>query len=86
MPSGHLGTVKSMERDSLPCAIARAGDHVAVVLQVVDGGCVIQGGVLCHPDFPVSVGKHFQLKVLILECASPILIGSQVSFNVHKFI
>ncbi|KAI4376222.1 hypothetical protein MLD38_014008 [Melastoma candidum] len=83
MPSGHLGTVKSMEHDSRPCTVARAGDHVAVVLQGVDGSRIIKGGVLCHPDFPISVAKHFELKVLTLEGASPILIGSQVELHIH---
>lgn len=78
MPSGEIGTVRSMERDSEPCSIARAGDSVAVSLQGIDPSRVMSGGVLCHPSFPVSVAKHLELKVLILDVAPPILIGSQV--------
>ncbi|XP_043709762.1 HBS1-like protein isoform X4 [Telopea speciosissima] len=83
MPSGDLATVRSLERDSQSCTTARAGDNVAVSLQGIDGGNVMAGGVLCHPDFPVAVATHLELKVLTLEAALPILIGSQVEFHVH---
>ncbi|KAF8036675.1 hypothetical protein BT93_C2408 [Corymbia citriodora subsp. variegata] len=83
MPSGDVGTVRSLERDSRPCAIARSGDNVAVVLQGIDTSKVIAGGVLCHPNFPISIAKHLELKVLILDGASPILIGSQLEFHIH---
>ncbi|XP_057478420.1 uncharacterized protein LOC130765861 isoform X3 [Actinidia eriantha] len=83
MPSGDVGTVRSLERDSQPCAIARAGDNVAVYLLGIDGSHVMSGGVLCHPDFPVSVAKHLELKILTLDVATPILIGSQLEFHIH---
>ncbi|XP_056162606.1 uncharacterized protein LOC115692681 isoform X2 [Syzygium oleosum] len=83
MPSRDMGTVRSLERDSRPCAIARTGDNVAVVLQGIDTSQVISGGVLCHPDFPISITKHLELKVLVLDGASPILIGSQLEFHIH---
>ncbi|XP_048133788.1 HBS1-like protein isoform X3 [Rhodamnia argentea] len=83
MPSGDVGTVRSLERDTRPCAIARAGDNVAVVLQGIDTSHVISGGVLCHPDFPITIAKHLELKVLVLDGASPILIGSQLEFHIH---
>lgn len=78
MPSAVLGTVRSLERDSNACTIARAGDNVAVTLNGVDASHVMAGGVLCHPDFPIAVAKHLELKVLVLEGANPILVGSQV--------
>lgn len=78
MPSAVVGTVRSLERDSNACTVARAGDNVAVTLQGVDGSHVMAGGVLCHPDFPVAVAKHLELKVLVLDGASPILMGAQV--------
>lgn len=78
MPSGDVATVRSLERDSQPCAIARAGDNVAVCLQGIDGSKVIAGGVLCHPDFPVAVATHLELKVLVLDIMTPILMGSPV--------
>lgn len=78
MPSGDIGTVRSLERDSQPCSVARAGDNVAVSLQGIDGSNVMAGGVLCHPDFPVSVAKHLEVKVLVLDVTTPILVGSQV--------
>ncbi|OVA18984.1 Elongation factor [Macleaya cordata] len=83
LPSGDLATVRSIERDSRACTIARAGDNVAVSLQGIDGNCVMSGGVLCHPDFPVAVATHLELKVLTLDVVMPILIGSQVEFHVH---
>ncbi|BFG18692.1 hypothetical protein CerSpe_049650 [Prunus speciosa] len=83
MPSGELGTVRSLERDSQACVIARAGDNVAVTLQGIDGGHVMAGGVLCHPGFPVAVAKHLELKVLVLDVTTPILIGSQLEFHIH---
>ncbi|KAM1013531.1 hypothetical protein FF1_043461 [Malus domestica] len=83
MPSGESGTVRALERDSQACAIARAGDNVAVTLQGIDGGRVMAGGVLCHPSFPVAVAKHLELKVLVLDVTTPILIGSQLEFHIH---
>ena len=78
MPSGDKGTVRTLERNSQACKIARAGDNVTVSLQGVDASSVMAGGVLCHPDFPVAIAKHLELKILTLELATPILIGSQV--------
>lgn len=79
MPSGDIGTVRSLERDSKACPIARAGDNVAVSLQGIDANRVVAGGVLCHPDFPVVVAAHLELKVLVLDAiTTPILIGFQV--------
>ncbi|KAJ4833571.1 hypothetical protein Tsubulata_026886 [Turnera subulata] len=83
MPSGEVGTVRSLERDSQSCTIARAGDNVAVSLLGVEESNVIPGGVLCHPDFPVAVAQQLELKVLILDHAKPILIGSQLEFHIH---
>ncbi|XP_057959943.1 uncharacterized protein LOC131152222 isoform X8 [Malania oleifera] len=83
MPFGDVGTVRSLERDSHPCSIARAGDSVAISLQGIDGSRVMAGGVVCHPDFPVAVATHLELKVLILEVSTPILIGSQLEFHIH---
>ncbi|ESQ41013.1 hypothetical protein EUTSA_v10012906mg [Eutrema salsugineum] len=83
MPSGDQGTVRSLERDSEACSIARAGDNVAIVLQGIDANQVMAGGVLCHPDYPVSVATHLELMVLVLEGATPILLGSQLEFHVH---
>ncbi|KAJ7947215.1 Elongation factor 1-alpha [Quillaja saponaria] len=83
MPSAAIGTVRSLERDSQACTVARSGDNVAVTLQGVDGSHVTPGGVLCHPDFPVRVAKHLELKVLVLDITIPILIGSQLEFHIH---
>ncbi|KAI9127248.1 hypothetical protein K1719_001807 [Acacia pycnantha] len=83
MPSAVLGTVRTLERDSSGCSIARAGDNVSVTLNGVDASYVRPGGVLCHPDFPVKVASHLELKVLVLEGANPILVGSQLEFHIH---
>ncbi|WOG82998.1 hypothetical protein DCAR_0102171 [Daucus carota subsp. sativus] len=83
MPSGDIGVVRSIERDSQPCVVARAGDNVALSLQAIEGSRVKTGDVLCHPDFPVAVAKHLELKVLILDVTTPILAGSQLEFHVH---
>ncbi|XP_015885353.1 uncharacterized protein LOC107420808 isoform X1 [Ziziphus jujuba] len=83
MPSGDVGTVRSLERDSQACAIARSGDNVAVSLQGIDGNNVMAGGVLCHPDFPVAFAKHLEVKVVVLDITTPILIGSQLEFHIH---
>jgi elongation factor 1 alpha-like protein len=83
MPSGNVGSVRSLERDSQACTLARAGDNVAVSLQGLDGGHVMAGGVLCHPDFPVAIAKRLELKVLVLDVTTPILIGSQVCSFVY---
>lgn len=78
MPSGGRGTVRTLERNSQACKVARAGDNVTVCLQGVETSSVMAGGVLCHPDFPVAVAKHLELKILTLEFETPILIGTQV--------
>ncbi|KAJ4707683.1 putative Elongation factor 1-alpha [Melia azedarach] len=83
MPSGEVGTVHHIECNSQPCAIARAGDNIAVSLQGIDVSQVISGGVICHPDFPVAIATHFELKILVLDFVPPILIGSQLECHVH---
>lgn len=83
MPVGDVATVRSIECNSQPCTIARAGENVAVTLQGIDVGHVIAGGVLCHPDFPVRVASHLELKILVLDVKVPILIGSQLEFHIH---
>ncbi|XP_068656232.1 uncharacterized protein [Aristolochia californica] len=83
MPLGDIATVRSIEWDSQICSAARAGDNVSVVLQGIDESRVTTGGVLCHPNFPVAEATHLELKVIILDVAMPILIGSQVEFHIH---
>ncbi|GAV77893.1 LOW QUALITY PROTEIN: GTP_EFTU domain-containing protein/ABC1 domain-containing protein/GTP_EFTU_D3 domain-containing protein/GTP_EFTU_D2 domain-containing protein [Cephalotus follicularis] len=83
MPFGDVGTVRSLERDSRACAIARAGDNVCVCLQGIDGSHVMAGGVLCHPDFPVAFAKHLELKVVVLDVTIPILVGSELEFHIN---
>ena len=70
--------MRSLERDSQPCIIARACDSVVVSLQGIDATSVMSGGVLCHPDFPVAVSNHLELKILVLDVQIPLMIGSQV--------
>ncbi|CAA2980666.1 HBS1 isoform X1 [Olea europaea subsp. europaea] len=83
MPSRVVATVRSMERDSQVCSIARAGDNVTVNLQGIEGNRVTAGGVLCHPDFLVHVANQLELKILVLDVTVPILIGSQLELHVH---
>ncbi|XP_064959035.1 uncharacterized protein LOC135582019 isoform X1 [Musa acuminata AAA Group] len=83
MPSGDPAVVRNIERDSSTCNVARAGDNVVASLHGVDQGQVIQGGVLCHPDFPVTIASSLELKILILDIATPIIIGSQVELHIH---
>lgn len=77
--------MRGLERDSRSCPVGRAGDNVAVGIQGIDGANVVAGGVLCHPDFPVHVAKHLEIKILVLDVATPILIGTQVCI-VETFI
>ncbi|PAN40771.1 hypothetical protein PAHAL_7G338600 [Panicum hallii] len=83
MPSGDLATVKTIERDSSSCNLARAGDNIAVGLQGVDPGHLVSGGVICHPDFPVHVASRLELKILVLEITTPILVGLQFELHIH---
>ncbi|XP_021738870.1 HBS1-like protein isoform X1 [Chenopodium quinoa] len=83
MPVGEIATVRSIECNSQLCAVARAGENVSVVLQGIDAAHVIAGGVLCHPDYPVRVASHLELKILIFDIKIPILIGSQLEFHIH---
>ncbi|XBI94554.1 hypothetical protein VPH35_031167 [Triticum aestivum] len=83
LPCEEVATVKTIERDSSSCSIARAGDNVAVILQGIDGSRIIPGGVLCHPGFPVPVANYLELKIRVLDITIPILIGYQVEFHIH---
>ncbi|WOL06032.1 hypothetical protein Cni_G14764 [Canna indica] len=83
MPSGELATVRSIERDSTSCSLARAGDHVAIALHGIESGHVIPGGVLCHPDYALPVARFLELKILVLDITTPILFGSQVEIHIH---
>lgn len=83
MPYGEIATVRSLVRDTQTCNVARAGDNVTINLQGIESNRVIPGGVLCHPDFPVAVCNHLELKILVLDITTPILIGSQLEFHVH---
>lgn len=78
MPGCQPATVRSIEQDSNVCSVARAGDNVAVILHGVDSSKLMPGGVICHPDFPVPMAARLELKILVLDVAVPILIGSQV--------
>ncbi|KAG6423951.1 hypothetical protein SASPL_114359 [Salvia splendens] len=83
MPSKEIATVRSLERDSQPCSIARAGDNVTVNLQGIEGNRVTAGSVICHPDYPVQVASQLEMKILVLEISTPIVIGSQLEFHIH---
>ncbi|KAH6755565.1 Translation elongation factor EF1A/initiation factor IF2gamma family protein [Perilla frutescens var. hirtella] len=83
MPSKEIATARSLERDSQPCSIARAGDNVTVNLQGTEGNRVAAGSVICHPDYPVQVASQLELKILVLEISTPIVIGSQLEFHIH---
>ncbi|KAJ8540522.1 hypothetical protein K7X08_032509 [Anisodus acutangulus] len=83
MPSREMATVRSLEHNSQVCISAKAGENVTINLQGIDANRVMAGDVLCHPEYPISVTNHLELKVLILDIAVPILIGSQLEFHVH---
>ncbi|KAL6181256.1 hypothetical protein ACLB2K_047911 [Fragaria x ananassa] len=84
MPSGELGTVRSLERDgSQSYSTATAGDNVAVTLQGIADRQVMAGGVLCGPDVPVAFARHLELNVQLLDGAQPLLVGSQLEFQIH---
>ncbi|KZV38853.1 hypothetical protein F511_27068 [Dorcoceras hygrometricum] len=83
MPSRETATIRSLERDSQVSNIVRAGDNVIVNLQGVEGNHLITGGVMCHPDFPVPVANHLELKIVVLDISTPILIGSQLEIHIH---
>uniref|UniRef100_A0A0V0IJM4 Putative ovule protein n=1 Tax=Solanum chacoense TaxID=4108 RepID=A0A0V0IJM4_SOLCH len=83
MPSREMATVRSLEHNSQVCNSAKAGDNVTVNLQGIDVNRVKAGDVLCHPEYPIAVTNHLELKILLLDIAVPILIGSQLEFHVH---
>ncbi|KAL3618115.1 hypothetical protein CASFOL_038436 [Castilleja foliolosa] len=84
MPSREMATVRSLEMDSQPCDIARAGDNAIVNLQGIEANRVTAGGVICHPNYPVQVANHLELKILVLDVVStPIVVGSQLEFHIH---
>ncbi|KAJ4774088.1 Elongation factor 1-alpha [Rhynchospora pubera] len=83
VPGCEIATVRSIEHDMNACDVARAGDNVAVILQGINPSKLIPGGVICHPEFPVLMASRLELKILVLDVAVPILIGSQVEFHIH---
>lgn len=86
MPSREVATVRSLEHNSQVCNSTKAGDNVTVNLQGIDANRVMAGDVLCHPEYPIAVTNCLELKILILDIAVPILIGSQVAALVNKII
>lgn len=80
MPSREIATVRTLERDLQVSHSVKAGDNVTVNLQGIDGNRVMAGGVLCHPDYPVPVTNHLELRVLTLDISTPLLVGSQVRY------
>ncbi|KAF3566499.1 hypothetical protein DY000_02012785 [Brassica cretica] len=58
MTSGDQEILLSLEHDSQGFTIARAGDNIAIAFQETDAYQVMSGGVLCHPDYSVSLAKH----------------------------
>ncbi|KAH7297984.1 hypothetical protein KP509_25G022100 [Ceratopteris richardii] len=83
MPSGVSATVKGIEQNGKTCTFVRAGDNADVGLQGVDPACLLQGGVLCHPDYPLPAASLLEVKVLLLETSGPLLRGSQVIIHCH---
>ena len=81
LPSRQVGSVKSLEVDSAPACLARAGDSVDITLADVDASVLAAGAVICHPDWPVPLARKFTVRVLVLEVAIPILQGQQVSLD-----
>lgn len=79
MPSREMATVRSLEHNSQVCNSAKAGDNVTINLQGIDANRVMAGDVLCHPEYPIAVTNHLELKILLLDIAVPILICSQVA-------
>lgn len=83
MPSGVVGQVKSLEVDGKQVQLARAGDSVDVVLAGVDPLVLSPGVVLCPPDWPVPLARRLQARIVVLDCAVPLLQGHQVTLHVH---
>ncbi|XP_024525914.1 HBS1-like protein isoform X2 [Selaginella moellendorffii] len=83
MPSREVGVVKNLEQDGKALQTARAGDGVDIGLQGVDAGVIVPGGVLCHPDYPVPIATRFELRILTLKLAFPMLPGAQVVVHAH---
>lgn len=85
IPSGVKAKVLSIKRDSRTCSVAKAGDNVAITLQNIDSDSMMSGYVLCHPEFPVPVSNHLELKIFVLDISTPIVVGSQV-YNYVKAV
>ncbi|KAI5068030.1 hypothetical protein GOP47_0016375 [Adiantum capillus-veneris] len=83
MPSGLPAIVKGIEQNGKPSSLARVGDNADIGLQAVDPACLFQGGVLCHPDYPLPPASLLEVKVLVLETSGPLLRGSQVIVHCH---
>jgi elongation factor 1 alpha-like protein len=78
-PGNHAGAVKSVEINNAAVEVALAGDTVDVALSALDAAAVSAGSMLCLPQWPVPLAMRFEARVVVLEVATPILKGRQVT-------
>lgn len=83
MPSGQVASIKSIDIDSKPLTLVRAGDGADLILIGIDQIALSVGSVLCHPEWPVKVATVFLARVLVLPAPVPLLKGAQVTLHAH---
>jgi elongation factor 1 alpha-like protein len=77
-PGNLQGSVRAVEADGEPVAVAVAGDTADVSLAGIDSAAISAGSVICHPDWPIPVVSRLQARVVVLDIPIPILRGRQV--------
>lgn len=85
-PSGESATVKVISRSDsggvevpIGCAGSHAafcGEHVSLILTGIDQANISNGMVVCDPQFPVPVTKHFRAKIVVFNVEIPIIKGT----------
>lgn len=67
-----------------PAKIARAGDSVELSVAGIDPTNVLQGSVMCPPDFPAPLVTRFEARVVVLDAPIPLLKGANVGVGVWE--
>ncbi|KAF5841984.1 translation elongation factor EF1A/initiation factor IF2gamma [Dunaliella salina] len=83
VPGQVSGSIRSMEVGGQPVQLVRAGDAAELALSGMDASGIPTGAVLCHPEFPVPLATKFELRVVVLEVAVPVLKGQSATVHAH---
>lgn len=64
-------------------ATAQAGDNIKLKLKGIEEDEVSTGFVICHPEKPVHVAKHFVAKLMVMDIKNIIAPGYTAVMHIH---